>query len=103
MPTLTINLKLPVEVTKEADVYVSFCPVLDIASQGCTQKEAIASVKEAIELFITTCIEMGTINDVLRECGFTKGCELQPTAPNANEINVVLPYIAAQKIAECRA
>ena len=36
---------------KENDAYVSFCPELDIASQGSDIEEAKGNLKEAVELF----------------------------------------------------
>ena len=39
-------------VEKEDDWYVSLCPELDVASQGKTIEEAIANLKEAVELFL---------------------------------------------------
>ncbi|HII93012.1 MAG TPA: type II toxin-antitoxin system HicB family antitoxin [Methanosarcina sp.] len=39
-------------VQKEGKWYVSWCPELDIASQGETIEEAIENLKEAIELYI---------------------------------------------------
>lgn len=38
-------------ISKEDDMYVSFCPELDIASQGATIDEAKSNLREAIELF----------------------------------------------------
>jgi predicted RNase H-like HicB family nuclease len=37
---------------KEGDLYVALCPELDVASQGATVEEAIANLKEAVELFL---------------------------------------------------
>ena len=37
---------------KEGDSYVSLCPELDVASQGGTVEEALANLKEAVELFL---------------------------------------------------
>lgn len=39
-------------VEKQEDLYVALCPELDIASQGATIEEAIANLKEAVELFL---------------------------------------------------
>ncbi len=39
-------------VWKEDDMYVSWCPDLDIASQGKTVEEALNNLKEAIELYL---------------------------------------------------
>lgn len=39
-------------VWKEDEIYVSWCPDLDIASQGKTVEEALNNLKEAIELYL---------------------------------------------------
>jgi predicted RNase H-like HicB family nuclease len=39
-------------IQKEGKWYVSWCPELDIASQGKTIEEAIENLKEAIELYL---------------------------------------------------
>lgn len=41
-------------IEKENGMYVSFCPELDIASQGTTIEESRYNLKEAIELFFET-------------------------------------------------
>lgn len=47
------KINLPVYVEKDEDgIYVAVCPVFHVASQGDTEKEAIAHVKEALELFV---------------------------------------------------
>jgi len=45
---------------KEGDMYVALCPELDVASQGVTVEEAIANLKEAVELFLE-CADPGEI------------------------------------------
>ena len=39
-------------IQKEGKWYVSWCPELDVASQGETIEEAIENLKEAIELYL---------------------------------------------------
>ena len=39
-------------VESEGDGFVSLCPELDVASQGGTVEEALANLKEAVELFL---------------------------------------------------
>ena len=46
------HYRLLVLIHKEEDQYVSECPLFNVASQGNTKKEAIANVKEALELFL---------------------------------------------------
>ncbi|HQQ01260.1 MAG TPA: type II toxin-antitoxin system HicB family antitoxin [bacterium] len=44
-------MRLAVIIEREGDGYVSFCPELDIASQGMSIEEARENLREAIELF----------------------------------------------------
>jgi len=46
------TIHLTVIIRKENPMYVSWCPELDIGSQGKTIEKAIANVKEAIELYL---------------------------------------------------
>ncbi len=39
-------------VEREGDGYVALCPELDVASQGSTVEEAMANLREAVELFL---------------------------------------------------
>lgn len=41
-------------IEREDDGYVSFCPELDIASQGESVEQARANLREALELFFAT-------------------------------------------------
>ena len=41
-------------IERESDGYVSFCPELDVASQGETIEEARRNLREALELFFET-------------------------------------------------
>jgi predicted RNase H-like HicB family nuclease len=42
---------------REDDIYVAFCPELDIASQGATVEKAKENLTEAVELFLETADE----------------------------------------------
>ena len=44
-------MKLTIIIEREDDGYVSFCPELDIASQGNSIAEARDNIREALELF----------------------------------------------------
>ena len=44
-------------IERDGDGYVSFCPELDIASQGKTIEEARDNLQEALELFFETASE----------------------------------------------
>jgi len=65
-----MNIQLPVRIGREDDYFVAFCSALDVGSQGRTEKEARDNIVEALALFLVSCMERGTLDEVLRACGF---------------------------------
>ena len=63
---------------EELKLYVSYCPALDLYSQGETEKEAKKNIVEAVELFIQTAYEEGTLKNVLADCGFSLATGASP-------------------------
>lgn len=55
---------------KEVQAWVSFCPVLNVYSQGKTQEESREAMKSAILMFVTTCYERSILDNVLNSRGF---------------------------------
>ncbi|SDX65358.1 type II toxin-antitoxin system HicB family antitoxin [Nitrosomonas oligotropha] len=49
-----MNKQMTAIIEREGNGYVSFCPELDIASQGDTVQEARENLREALELFFET-------------------------------------------------
>ena len=49
-----MNKQFTAIIEREGNGYVSFCPELDIASQGNTIEEARENLREALELFFET-------------------------------------------------
>jgi len=49
-----MNKQMTAIIEREGSSYVSFCPELDIASQGDTVQEARENLREALELFFET-------------------------------------------------
>jgi len=104
MATMSLSISLPVEFTTEGDVIVASCDEIGVYSQGCTGEEAKRNIVEAINLFLITCFEMGTLSDVLKDCGFRPNLGGQYCDINGREhVDVVLPFIAAKQMRECRA
>lgn len=48
---MIMHKTLTATIWREGDGYVSFCPELDIASQGESIQEARSNLREAVELF----------------------------------------------------
>jgi len=53
------------KIKKEGTGYSSWCPELDVASQGNTVEEARQNLKEAVELHVDTMIQNGDLNELL--------------------------------------
>ena len=97
-------VKMPVEIKQEDDVFVSICRPFNICSQGDNVNEAIENLKEALELFFTTCFEMGTFDQVMKDCGFRVQKNVKKNKKVSQPfVDVPINFIAAHsaKIAQC--
>ena len=95
--------KVKVEFTVPAEVreagadgayYVSDCPPLDVFSQGETEEAALANLAEALQLFIESCYERGTLEKVLKDCGFAPDGNNLGLAEGQRVVRVPLPLVA---------
>lgn len=59
-----------IEIFQEDDVYVALAPDVNVSSFGETPQEAQTSIQEALEAFFEECDRMGTLSEILEECGF---------------------------------
>ncbi len=84
-------MHLPYAIDREDDLYVATCPILDVVSQGETPKEALANLVEAITLFIKTCQDMGTLGQVLADCGFVPAADVSEAAMTGNSDTIDVP------------
>ena len=66
----SMELALPARIRKKGKWFVSSCEVLDVHSQGRTRAEAEKNLKDALESFLVSCHERGTLDAVLRDSGF---------------------------------
>ncbi len=103
MASLTMNVKLPVCVYEEADVYIAKCDCFDLQTQGCSLEDAKKNIIEAVGLFLETCFEMGTLEEVLKDCGFKLAEHPEPPQQQHEEVEVILPFILANTFQECHA
>ena len=94
---IIFNVELPAQVKREGKWYISCCPILDVCSQGETKEKALNNLIEALRLFLISCFERGTLDEVLRECGFepvdVKGpIKEKPFPKRFESVNVPLPF-----------
>jgi len=64
-----MKIRLTEEIWKEGDMYVSYCPELDIASCGEDVQQAKKNLIETIIINIDETKKMGTFERFLEECG----------------------------------
>ena len=64
------ELIVTVVIKKEQGKYTSWCPELDVASQGETLEEARMNLQEAVELHVETMIDNGDLQELLEKAGF---------------------------------
>jgi predicted RNase H-like HicB family nuclease len=65
-----MKIKLTEEIWKEGNMYVSYCPELDIASCGEAVEQARKNLKEVICINLEETQKLGTFKQFLQEAGF---------------------------------
>jgi predicted RNase H-like HicB family nuclease len=84
---IEFSAKLPFRIKKSGKYYISDCPILDVYSQGNTEEEAKVNLIDALSLFFISCYERGTLDSVLKECGF------EATKPSKKKRKIDFNYI----------
>jgi len=66
-----VNVVLEVQLIKEGDYIVSYCPALELSSFGITEDEAKEGFDGALEIFLQDTHEKGTLERVLLDLGWS--------------------------------
>jgi hypothetical protein len=68
-----------------------------VSSQGRTRDQAARNLIEAAQLFLEDCFERGTLEEVLKDCGFTisRG-GARPQATGGEHLTVPVELLAAR-------
>lgn len=64
------RFKIEFYVFTEEEVYISYCPSLDISTSGKTFNEAMGNFYEMFQLYIESCIENKSLYDDLQAHGW---------------------------------
>jgi len=70
-PSISFEACLPYTLKDRKKWYVASCGILDVHSQGETKDKAVENLKEAVSMFLVSCYKRGTLEAVLKECGFS--------------------------------
>jgi len=72
MTKLKFTTKLPVSIFKEGEYFIAHTPALDISTSGDTYDEVRKRFREVVEIFFEETVRKGTLEEVLREFGWTR-------------------------------
>jgi predicted RNase H-like HicB family nuclease len=67
-----MEIQFTTQIFKEGTAYVAYTPELDLSSCGDTEEKALASLKDAVRLFLEEADKIGTLSQILDEAGFFK-------------------------------
>jgi predicted RNase H-like HicB family nuclease len=81
------EIEYTVQIWKEGNQYVAHAMPLDVMSGGLTPEEARGALDEAVRLFLTTAIDMGTLDEILEEVGYQQ----------ADQVWLSPPWVAIEK------
>ena len=88
-----VEFTVPAEVREEGAYFIAVCPPLDVFSQGETEESALVNLAEALQLFIESCYERGTLEQVLKDCGFRPD-NSREYKESGRMVRVPLPLVA---------
>jgi predicted RNase H-like HicB family nuclease len=66
-----MTIETTTRIWREGKQYIAHALPLDVASYGDTPDAARHALQEAVELFIATARDQGTLDEVLEECGYS--------------------------------
>ena len=72
------QVAVPVNIFKEGDRFVAYCPVLDLSTSGRTFEQVQKRFQEALHMFIEDLVEQDTLDEVLRSHGWHKVSKPRP-------------------------
>lgn len=67
-----VAVNLPMQIFKEGNEFIAYCPALDISTSASSLKEVQKMFSELVHIFIDEIIAMGTFDKVLTQCGWKK-------------------------------
>jgi hypothetical protein len=67
-----MDAKIPVFFFQERGKVIAYSPAFDISTYGSNEEEAKRRFGEVIAIFLKECAQMGTLEEVLEECGWQK-------------------------------
>ena len=67
------DIAYTVHTFREGGTYVAYVPELDLSSCGATNEDARKNIRDAVQGFLETSADMGTLDTILEEAGYERG------------------------------
>ena len=67
-----MDIEFTVQIWKEGNQFIAHAMPLDVMSAGLTPMKARDALDEAVHLFLITAKQMGTLEEVLEETGYSR-------------------------------
>jgi len=96
---MDIKLRAAVRYDDEAAVWVSWCPALDVYSQGTSRVRAQAAIEEALVMYVRFCYQKKILGQVLSNRGFTAS-KPDKTATHSGGDEVFEEFISVRSVQE---
>jgi predicted RNase H-like HicB family nuclease len=98
MNNIMMTFKLPIKVEEKDGWFISSCSILDVFSQGETLEIAKKNIIETLKIFFASCYERGTLEEVLKECGFELSNSVEHNTDNIiskdEYVNIPIPLLS---------
>ena len=95
-----INIEgLPVLFIKEGNMFVAYCPVLDLSTAAPSFDEAKKNFGEAVDIFFEECLRHKTLDHALESLGWARSSERShdwhpPVIVGQDRLTVTVPATA---------
>ncbi|MDA2930443.1 type II toxin-antitoxin system HicB family antitoxin [Acidobacteria bacterium AH-259-O06] len=66
------GVSFTVHIFREGKTYVAYVPELDVCSCGKNPEEARKNIRDAVQGFLQTSKDLGTLDGILEEAGFQR-------------------------------
>jgi predicted RNase H-like HicB family nuclease len=93
-----MKIEFTSQVFKEGKMFLAHTPELDISSCATTKRKALANLQEAVRLFLEEAERKGSLQQILKEAGFSRRNRtlVGPKLVDSKRVIIPLPLVHAQ-------
>lgn len=95
--SLKIQLRLTCYVREEDSEWLAGCPSLDVHTQADSKEESCEALREAVQLWLESCLERETLPAAMRELGWHR-CDGPPESGNFVGVSTVAAGATAESV-----